>query len=329
MTTLAEESALLSELDALAERGRHQDVLDRLDRLPPETLEGRTRFALLAAEAHGRLGAHAQAHRWAKLALTVARSRGERAAELRARHYEGAIALRRADVDDAEQQFAVALDMARGLADHAAQARCFNNLGIIAFLRGDPEAALAEYQLALAAYQQAGMLRGMAETYHNIGISLRERADYGRALAATDQAIRLANEVKDESLVALVLTGRAETHLMMGDDSLAAAELARAADAYQRVRLESGLAEVWRVQAAVARARNESPEAVRLLTAAAELARHHGSAEVLADIERDLGAALAAGGDPVGSRAARERAIEIYRRLGARKQAANLAALLA
>lgn len=329
MSALADESALLRELDALAERGRHQDVLDRLQGLPPETLEARTRFALLAAEAHGRLGAHAQADRWAKLALAVARSRGERAAELRARHYEGAIALRRAAMDEAERYFAAALEMARGLRDDAAQARCFNNLGIIAFLRGDPEAALANYQLALAAYQQAGLVRGMAETYHNIGISRRERGDYGHALQAADQAIRLAAEVKDESLVALALTGRAETHLMMEDVSLAAAELRRAAEAYQRVRLPAGLAEVWRLQAWVARTKGETEVVVRLLTQAAEVARHHGSAEALANIERDLGAALDARGDHVEGRAARGRALALYQRLGARKQAAELAALLA
>jgi len=328
VTSLADESALLRELDALAEQGRHQEVLERLHRLPAGTLEGRTRFALLAAEAHGRLGAHAEADRWAALALVVARQRGERQAELRARNYQGAIALRQGAVAEAEQHFAAALDVARAVQDHAMQARCLNNLGIIANLRGDSEAALADYQLALAAYQQAGFARGIAETYHNIGICWRDRQRYRTALEAADQAVRLATQAKDESLVALALMGRAELHLLLADAALAAAELARAAEVYDRVRFRAELPDVWRLQAAVARVQGDLPAALRLLAQAAELARHEGSATALADIERDLGAALEAQGDAAGARDARERALGLYRRLGATKAAAELAALL-
>ena len=158
--SLSEESALLTELRALVDRGRYRELLTQLEQLSPETLERRTPFALLAAEAHGRLGAHAEAERWATLALTVARMRGERHAELRARNYQGAIALERGAADAAEQHFAAALELARTLGDHTTEARCLNNLGIVANLRGDPRAALASYQLALAAYQHGDVRVG-------------------------------------------------------------------------------------------------------------------------------------------------------------------------
>src|SRR5437870_2226949 len=164
MMSPPDDTTLLAELRALAERGRYRDVLTRLTALSSDTLERRTPYALRAAEAYGRLGAHAEADRWARAALAIARARGERHAELRARNYQGAIALERGDVDAAEPHFGDALELARMLGDHAAQARCFNNLGIIANLRGDPRGALASYQLALAAYQQAGLARGIAET---------------------------------------------------------------------------------------------------------------------------------------------------------------------
>jgi len=328
VTSPSDESALLAELRALAERGRHRDVLSRLERLSADTLERRTPYALLAAEAHGRLGAYAEAERWARVALLIARARGERHAELRARNYQGAIALERGDVDAAEPHFAAALELARALEDHATQARCLNNLGIVANLQGDPRGALASYQLALAAYQQAGLVRGMAETQHNIGISWRDLGDYWRALAAADEAVRLAeHQVRDEALSAQAIAGRAELHLLQGDAELAGAELARAAAAYQRLQHSVGLAEVWRLQAGVARARSDTPGATALLSRAAELARGQGSAHTLAEIERDLGAALEANGDRAGARAARERAVGLYRRLGANKAATEIAAL--
>ncbi len=325
----SDESALLFELRALTERGRHRDVLGRLEQLSADTLERRTVYALLAAEAHGRLGAHAEAERWAQAALAIARARGERHAELRARNYQGAIALERGDVDAAEPHFAAALELARSLEDHAAQARCLNNLGIIANLRSEPRAALASYQLALAAYQQAGLMRGMAETQHNIGISWRDLGDYARALAAADEAVRLADQqVRDEALSAQAIAGRAELHLLQGDAELAAAELALAAAAYERLQHPVGLAEVWRLQAGVARARSDWPAAVALLSRAAALARGQGSAHTLAEIERDLGVALEASGDRAGARAARERAAGLYHRLGATKAAGEIAALI-
>ncbi|HVH67413.1 MAG TPA: tetratricopeptide repeat protein [Gemmatimonadales bacterium] len=329
MTSLLDETALLAELRGLAERGHHREVLNRLERLPAETVERRTAFTLLATEAHGRLGAHAEAERWAQAALVIARSRGERHAELRARNYQGAIALERGDVETAEPHFAAALELARGLEDHATEARCLNNLGIIANLQGDAHRALANYQLALAAYQQAGLVRGMAETQHNIGISWRDLGDYLRALAAADEATRLAEQrVRDDALSAQVITGRAELHLLQGDLELARAELARAATTYERLGHPVGLAEVLRLQGGIARAQRDSVGAATRLHQAAELARQQGSAHTLAEIERDLGAALEASGDAAGARGARERAVELYRRLGATKAADEIAALI-
>src|SRR2546426_970349 len=248
-TSLADDSALLSELRALAEQGRHREVLGRLHGLPVEALEGRTAFALLAAEAHGRLGEYSEAQRWAELVLALARSRGEGQAELRALNYKGAIALRGGDVDEAELRFAEALTVARAVQDHR--------------------------------------------------------------------------------LVGLALTGRAETHLLMSDAELAAAELARAAEAYQRVQFAAGLPEVWRLQAGVARTRGDTSGAIGKLEQAAEVATRQGNTETLAAVQRDLGAALEAQGNLSGARVARQRAVVLYKRLGAIRAAEAIAALIA
>jgi tetratricopeptide (TPR) repeat protein len=329
MTWLAEESVLLRELGSLLEQGSYQALLQRLETVPRDSLLHRTPFALVAGEAHGRLGDGAEAGRWALVALEVARAKGERHAELRARNLQGAVALMRGDADEAEQHFSAALEMAGAAGDHGLQARCLNNLGIIANLRGDAKGALACYQLALAAWQQAGQGRGMAETYHNIEISRRDLGDLRGALQATDEAMRLAIQLHDDALVARALTGRAELHLLLGDATLAAAELRRAEAAYSAAKYPARVPEVWRLQAAVARQIGDLPDAVQLLEKARTSCRQIGSAHTLAEIERDLGAALDAQGDAAGARAARERALAVYTRLGAKKEAAKLAALLA
>ena len=287
MASLAEESALLRELDALAAAGRHQEVLERLARLPTSVLESRTRFALLAAETQGRLGDLTAGARWAEKALALARARGERHAEMRARNYQGAIALRRGASEEAEQHFAAALELARALGDHATQARCLNNLAILSNMSGDPRAALASYRRAVAEYQQVGMTRGIAETQHNIGISLRDQGNLRDALEAAEDAVRLASEAGDERLATLAATGRAELHLKLGDVALAHAELVRAAARYTRIGFEAGLAEVRRLQAAVARSRGLAADADRLLEEAARLATEFELSDVLTDIARD------------------------------------------
>src|SRR2546429_8947958 len=128
----------------------------------------------------------------------------------------------------------------------------------------------------------------MAETHHNIAISWRERGVYPRALQAAEQAVRLATVARDDSLVGLAFTGRAEIHLLMGDADLAGVELERAAEAYRRVNFAAGLPEVWRLQAAVARTRGDLPETPRLPRQAAEPATTPGSAERRAATPRHL-----------------------------------------
>lgn len=318
MSALADESAFLSELSELAAQGRYRQLLERLTELPPGAIAERSPLALLATEAHGRLGEHDAAARCAALALDLARARLDPSTELRAVHFQGAIAWQRGAVEEAEAHFRHALELARRLDDVAAQARAFNNIGILEHLRIEPQAALASYQLALAAYQQAGNPRGLAETHHNMAISWRALGNTTRARDATDEAVRLARRVGDATLLGLTLCGRAEVHLETGDAAFADAELDRAAEAYERVRFSAGLPEIHRVRAGVARSRGDLPAAVRLLQQAASLARAHAPLHTQAEVERDLGDVLAAAGDRAGARAALLRAQALFRRLGAR-----------
>jgi len=326
---LADESALLLDLQGLARQGRYREVVDRITALPSAVAAARSPLALLAAEALGRLGEHEGAARWAARAFELARSQRDTPTELRSVHLQGAIAWQRGALEEAERHFQRVLELARAVQDVAAEARAFNNLGILQNLRGNPAEALATYQLALAAYQQAGSLRGIAETHTNLEISWLAMGNARRARDAADEAVRLAREVGDATLVAVALVARAEANLALGDADLAAAELLRAEETYAGVRFTAGLAEVRRLQAAVARARENLPEARRLLDAARTLAPQGASLDTQAEIERDLGDVLAALGDGAGARAARERGLELFRRLGARRAERALAVLLA
>ena len=327
--SLADESALLGELRELASAGRYGNLVDRFESVPRPVALDHTPLALLAAEAYGRLGRHDDAIRWAGQALDLARRRHDPHAEQRATHYQVAIAWQRGDAEAAETHFQFALEQARALGDAAAQARAFNNLGILHDLRGATELALTSYELALASYQQAGDVRGMAETHHNLSISWGTLRSLMRARRAAEQAVRLALQVGDPTLLGLALVGRASADLALGDVPLAAATLERAAEAYETVRFAAGIPEVRRIEAAVARARGDLVGAIRVLTAAAAgSARAGAPLHTQAEIERDLGDALAAQGDGAGAHAARTRSLALFQRLGARQAVLTLERLL-
>jgi tetratricopeptide (TPR) repeat protein len=321
--SLADESALLTTLRGLLASGRYVDVANRLAALPPE-VTGRAPFALLAAEAAGRLGRLAEAEGAAATALTAARAGAERTTEARAWNIRGAVALERGDTAAAAEYFAQALAAARAAGHAGIAARALNNLGIVADLRGDYSGALANYELALAAYQQAGETPGIVETHHNIAITRRHLGDLAGALGAADQALRLAADMRNDNLMAQLLLGRAETHLAQGDAGLAAAEIARARAQYERLDHPVGLAEALRLEAAVAAASGAVTRAAEILARAAGLAEHRGSAHTLAEITRDLASVLDRLSDAAGARAARTRAAELYRRLGATDRAAQV-----
>ena len=324
--SLADESALLTTLRGLLAGGRYLEAARRLEALPDAAVTARAPFALLAAEVAGRLGRLAEAERCAAAALAAARGAGEHTTEARAWNVRGAVALERGDTAAAADCFAEALATARAVSAAGITARALNNLGIVADLHGDHAAALANYDLALAAYQQAGETAGVVETHHNVGITRRHLADVAGALAAADQALRLAADSGNDGLGAQALLGRAETHLMQGDVGLAAAEIARARAQYERLDHPVGLAEALRLEAAVAAATGAVARAADLLADAAALAEHRGSAHTLAEITRDLAGVRERLGDTTGAHAARVRAADLYRRLGAVHVAARLEA---
>jgi len=315
--SLADESALLTELRGLLARGQARDAAQRLAELAGTPQATRAPFALLAAEAAGRLGLYAEAERAALTALAVAQDTGEATTAARAWNIRGAVALERGDTALAEECFSACLAAARAETDATIAARALNNLGILANLRGAHTEALTNYQLALAAYQQAGDARGVAQTHHNIGITRRDLADLAGGLESAEHAVRLANQSGDSALWAQALLGRAEMHLATGDAALAAAQIARARTTYANLDHPVGLAEALRLEAAVAAHQGDPSRGETLLREAAALAERQGSAHTLAEILRDLGATAARRGDAATAAAARARAIALFRQLGA------------
>jgi len=237
----------LARLRALLAEGRYPEVLaasagERVAGALPEA-------RLLRATAATRTGDVARGEREAALALERFRVRGDDDGVMRCENLLGAVAFERGDLEAAGTRFGRAQQLADLLGDRLMAARTANNLASVTHLMGNAPEARRVYREALLAYQRLGSHRGAAETYHNLALVAREEGDLPSAVLAGSHAVRHAGQVGDPGLTGLVLTGRAETALLMGDLALADEGLGRAEALARAAGDEPGLAEVERVRA--------------------------------------------------------------------------------
>ena len=270
---------------------------------------------LLAATAAARLGDFVAAQALASVALDAFRTRADRDGRMRALNLLGVIGFELGRMSDAQVAFTSALELARELTDTQIQARVSNNLASVNHLQGRATDALSLYRGALLSYQRLGDRRGAAETCHNLGIAYRQLAAWRSASAA--EALRHAELVGEPALLSLVLTGRAELRVELGEFALALQELERAGRLARDSGDEVGRAEVQRIRALAALRAGDMPTAIREATAAYELARSREVVLLRADSAALLALAHRRNGNMDEAERRRTEALDAYDSLGA------------
>ena len=271
---------------------------------------------LLAATAATRLGDLREARSLAEAAVDAFRARGDQDGSMRTLNLLGVIAIEQGRLDQAETVLRQALALAHELGDSLLTARVGNNLASLYHLRGNAIDALSLYRGALLAYQRLGDRRGAAETYHNLGLVFRQMGQWIDAEDAASEALRHAELLESPSLLAVVLTGRAEIRLERGD-MLVEPELERAARLARQADDELGLAEVHRIRALGALRRDDPAAALPEAEAAYAAATASGAALLRADAAAALALALRRLGRSAEAEKRRVDATETYRSLGA------------
>ena len=304
-------------LRALLAAGRFQDALE-LHRGLADGADGRREdVQLLAATAATRLGELDLGTSLAEKALQQYRRRGDRDGRMRSLNLLGAIQFERGNMAEAEQRFAEALRLGRQLGDSLMLARACNNLASVAQLQGRSDDAVALYREALLAYQRLGDRRGMAETYHNLGLVYRQAGEWREAEDAANDAVRHADVVGEGSLLALVLTGRAELSVERDDPALARRELERAGRLAREASDAIGAADVTRVEALAALRQKNWQFALDQAEAARSVALAHGSAQLAAECAGIAARALRQLGRAEEANDRRNHAERGFRELGA------------
>jgi len=303
------------ELRSLVGAGRYQEALDCFHEAAGLVREPEA--TLLAATAATRLGRFSTGVSMAESALDKFRARVDRDGGMRALNLLGVIAFERGQVPDAERALGEALELARELNDTLMSARASNNLASLAQLGEKPEVALSLYRSALISYQRLGDRRGMAETNHNLSLVFRQTNRLEDAEAASEEALRLAEQAADQSLRGLALTGRAEVNLARGELALARQDAILAQQLATQAGDEMAAAEAGRLRALVALAENQLPLALDQAETAREAAERHGSALLQAECAAAAARVLRAMGNLPAADDRRQEARTLFERLGA------------
>jgi tetratricopeptide (TPR) repeat protein len=310
----------------LMRAGRFTDALAAFRALPSAVTSRRPDAVLLGATAATRLGDLVLAEELADAAHQQFRLRGDADGRLRSLNLLGVIYFERGRMPESERALAEALELANQLGDSLLAARANNNLASALHLRGRPDEALGLYRGALLAYQRLGDRRGAAESYHNLGLIFRQLGDWRNAEDATDNALRHAELVGEQGLLALATTGRAE--LMVERDQLgqASRELDRAEEWAEGAGDEIGVAEVLRVRALAALRAREYGHAFDRAERARAAALERGTALLAAECAAISALALRAQGRRNEALARKSQAEHGFRALGASVLLEKLAA---
>ncbi len=317
------------ELRQLVGEGRYREALDAHARASAPPGRGRPDIELLAATAATRLGEFTMGVTLAESAFGQFRARADADGRMRAMNLLGAIAFEQGRLEDAERCFGEALEQSRLLDDTQMEAHASNNLASVAHLRNMPDLALSLYRSALLAYQRLGDRRGTAQTHHNLGLAFRQRRDWADAESSALQAVRHAEELGERSLLALVVTGRAELHLDRGELEVGRRELLRARKLSLQADDEVGGAEVDRLESLLAIKEGRNVDALNLAQTGRAVAARLGILQLQAECAGAAAVALRRLGRLDEAETMRAEALRIFERLGAEKLKADLEKMIA
>lgn len=240
------DSDSLTHMRSLLEQGRYRDLLEEYGHGSEATSPA---AALAVATAATRLGLFDNGQVRAEQALSAYRRRGDDDGQMRCLNLLGAIAYERGQLTEASDHFATSLELSRRLEDLRSWARASNNLANVSLQQGRVAEAASLYREVSLAYQRLGDRRGLAEAAHNLGVACRELSEMNEAARLGEQAVGHAEVVGDPALLALTLTGQAETGVAREDLEVAAEELDRAERLARDSGDEVGAAEAVRVRA--------------------------------------------------------------------------------
>jgi tetratricopeptide (TPR) repeat protein len=303
--------------DYLEARGAFEAALDDPD-------------PLVVGAAHhciGKLAWHEGAYEAAALAFekTLAIALRHDAAELRARAEIGL-----GGVCFARGQFDRARRLYEGVKANPAASEFIGmvllNLGAISNIQGDIAAAQAHYTTASRYFAANGELRNQMMAFNYLGMLLADKLEWVAAVASYEKSRALAEQIGDAEALGTILMNRSELSCAMGryEQAVEQCDAALAIFAEIGAEIPRGTTLRWKGRALRELAQYQLAE--RALTEAMRIA-HRAQARLLeAETMQELGAMLAHAGEMGAARRWLQRSLDLFRMLGATREADELRA---
>ncbi len=171
---------------------------------------------------------------------------GDDTGQAQAENGLGSLGFEQGDFNQASAHWERALELAEKIKAAYLAAVVYNNLGALANVQGQSEKALAYYGASLPRFEAAGEARSLASTYHNMAMSHADHENWAEASINYEKSFRLAQQIGDVHLQALVKLNRVELYLALGDAAVAAALCQQALQTYEHVQDRLGEADAYK-----------------------------------------------------------------------------------
>jgi tetratricopeptide (TPR) repeat protein/transcriptional regulator with XRE-family HTH domain len=224
----------------------------------------------------------------------------------------------RCDWDEAASMHQLALTTARSAGDKRGQALALRQLGSLGWLTGDHEAAEEALVAAISLYDDAPDDAGQAEALHNLGMVQQFTGDYPASLASRQRAVALARKSGRKLAEAHALVPLADARQMTGEYAAAEQDLHRALTLFRELGNQLGEANALAILGITQRETAQYPASAASLSTALAIYRRLGSRLGEVSVLDDLGILQILTGNYEAASSNLRRALEMTRQLGGR-----------
>ncbi len=209
-----------------------------------------------------------------------------------------------------------AVDWATKAGDFQLRATILNTQGAIKSIEGKHRDAIKVFKLCLSDFRKSGNKLRQAYVLHNIGLAHYELGEFEKSKTSFEEALMLAMESRDTSLVEICYQNFAKLYLKLGDIVAARSLIVLAQELLGTVKSPALTADLAIVEATAYRVSGDPAKAGDILDKALEKARENNLLQHEAEILHESGQVALERGQTDLAKSRLEAAIKLFRQTG-------------
>jgi tetratricopeptide (TPR) repeat protein len=212
-----------------------------------------------------------------------------------------------------------ALEWASSCNNFELRATVLNTLGAVKSATGDLRESIKIFKLCLADFQCAGNRIRQGYVLLNIGLTQTELVEYPEAIASLNEALAVALEEKDLSLVEICYQNISKCYLAQGEVHLARAVLETARKILPGLNSKALETELSLIEGKIQRLMGNYGKAEKVLENTYQMAIEHNMTSLAADILYEQALLAEEKGDYCIAISKLEKAVVLFEQLGVKK----------